>query len=179
MSASDGVWLGDLTWPEAKADPQAPGGPGFSGLALSGGGIRSATFALGLVQALAGAGLLGRFDYLSTVSGGGYTGAALTWLRKNGGGLGGDFPFGHRDLSEQAVWWLGEKALRLFGWRRRPTVSSPRTPSSSLLKLPGTSSSAGSPPETWKGSAWIRAWSMPKSVTALEAASTISGGPAM
>lgn len=50
------------------------------GLALSGGGIRSATFALGLIQSLCRLGVLGRFDYLSTVSGGGYIGACLTSL---------------------------------------------------------------------------------------------------
>ena len=50
------------------------------GLALSGGGIRSATFALGVLQRLAKADLLHRFDYLSTVSGGGYIGGSLTWL---------------------------------------------------------------------------------------------------
>lgn len=47
------------------------------GLALSGGGVRSATFCLGLIRGLAQNGLLPRFDYLSTVSGGGYAGAAL------------------------------------------------------------------------------------------------------
>jgi hypothetical protein len=47
------------------------------GVALSGGGIRSATFSLGLLQAVAKAGLLLRIDYLSTVSGGGYIGAFL------------------------------------------------------------------------------------------------------
>jgi Patatin-like phospholipase len=47
------------------------------GLALSGGGIRSATFSLGLVQALAKLKLLPRVDYLSTVSGGGYFGSFL------------------------------------------------------------------------------------------------------
>jgi hypothetical protein len=52
----------------------------LTGLALSGGGIRSATFALGVLQALARHDLLRRFDYLSTVSGGGYIGASLTWL---------------------------------------------------------------------------------------------------
>lgn len=46
-------------------------------LALSGGGIRSATFSLGLVRGLARTGLLKHFDYLSTVSGGGYVGASL------------------------------------------------------------------------------------------------------
>ena len=45
------------------------------GLALSGGGIRSATFCLGVMQALAAQGLLRRIDFLSTVSGGGYIGA--------------------------------------------------------------------------------------------------------
>jgi hypothetical protein len=44
------------------------------GLAFSGGGIRSATFNLGMLQALAELGLLKIFDYLSTVSGGGYIG---------------------------------------------------------------------------------------------------------
>lgn len=45
-----------------------------TGVAISGGGIRSATFALGVFQAFAKKGHLGRFDYLSTVSGGGYFG---------------------------------------------------------------------------------------------------------
>lgn len=48
------------------------------GLALSGGGIRSATFALGACQALARYGALERVDYLSTVSGGGYFATTLT-----------------------------------------------------------------------------------------------------
>ena len=47
------------------------------GLALSGGGIRSATFCFGLLRALARRELLLRFDLLSTVSGGGYIGATL------------------------------------------------------------------------------------------------------
>lgn len=49
-----------------------------TGLALSGGGIRSATFALGVLQQLSSRGILGDFDYLSTVSGGGYLGAFLS-----------------------------------------------------------------------------------------------------
>lgn len=48
------------------------------GLAISGGGIRSATFALGVLQGMAFTGLLRKFDYLSTVSGGGYIGSWLT-----------------------------------------------------------------------------------------------------
>ncbi len=55
--------------------------PGESlGLAFSGGGIRSATFNLGVIQALAEQKLLQRFDYLSTVSGGGYIGSWLSAL---------------------------------------------------------------------------------------------------
>lgn len=46
------------------------------GLSLSGGGIRSATFNLGVLQALHRHGLLKYVDYLSTVSGGGFIGGA-------------------------------------------------------------------------------------------------------
>lgn len=52
----------------------------LAGLALSGGGIRSATFSLGVIQGLAKHGMLRHVDYLSTVSGGGYTGACLSAL---------------------------------------------------------------------------------------------------
>jgi len=51
-----------------------PGGDTI-GLALSGGGIRSATFSLGVLRELSALGLLTRFDYLSTVSGGTYIGS--------------------------------------------------------------------------------------------------------
>src|SRR5271165_6004278 len=52
------------------------------GLAFSGGGIRSATFNLGILQALAKSELLHKFDYLSTVSGGGYIGGWLmAWMK--------------------------------------------------------------------------------------------------
>lgn len=58
----------------------------LSALCISGGGIRSATFALGAVQGLAEKGLLDQFDYLSTVSGGGYLGGWLTaWVHRAGG----------------------------------------------------------------------------------------------
>lgn len=45
------------------------------GIAMSGGGIRSATINLGFLRTLNKLGILKRADYLSTVSGGGYTGA--------------------------------------------------------------------------------------------------------
>ena len=133
-------------------DPtEAGGAAGFSntsdldlprvGLALSGGGIRSATFALGLMRGLAQnrcsngsvsrgltrGGLLGRMDYLSTVSGGGYVGAmwgrlvatygiqaaqqlmadgaspVLAWLRRNGRYLN---PAGSRDTGTAVATYL-------------------------------------------------------------------------
>lgn len=55
------------------------------GLAFSGGGIRSATFNLGLLQGLTQRGWLSRIDYLSTVSGGGYVGSWLVaWIKRLG-----------------------------------------------------------------------------------------------
>src|SRR6187397_889445 len=54
-------------------------------LCLSGGGIRSATFSLGVLQALARLDWLRNFTYLSTVSGGGYIGSWLSgWIRRSG-----------------------------------------------------------------------------------------------
>ena len=54
------------------------------GLAFSGGGIRSATFNLGILQGLANLKLLHIFDYLSTVSGGGYIGSWLSaWIYRS------------------------------------------------------------------------------------------------
>src|SRR5262249_17367880 len=56
----------------------------LSALALSGGGIRSACVALGVIQQLAEAKWLSEFNYLSTVSGGGYIGSWLSaWLYWN------------------------------------------------------------------------------------------------
>ena len=53
------------------------------GLALSGGGIRSATFNLGVIQGLAKNNYLTQVDYLSSVSGGGYISAWLVaWIKR-------------------------------------------------------------------------------------------------
>src|SRR5262245_37680239 len=75
------------SWRRAASVGRSPSGveTTLSGLALSGGGIRSATFALGVTQAFAAQDLLRRFDYLSTVSGGGYLGSSLTWLARTTG----------------------------------------------------------------------------------------------
>ncbi|MEP7101323.1 MAG: hypothetical protein ABI781_12495, partial [Burkholderiales bacterium] len=85
------------------AEPPGPVPDDSCGIALSGGGIRSATFSLGVMQAIAQApaqvedeptalvpsapagsvfarSFLSRFDYLSTVSGGGYLGSFVASL---------------------------------------------------------------------------------------------------
>jgi hypothetical protein len=49
----------------------------LTGICLSGGGIRSATVALGILQAFARHRLIKHLDYMSSVSGGGYIGSAL------------------------------------------------------------------------------------------------------
>jgi predicted acylesterase/phospholipase RssA len=67
---------------------------GLVGLALSGGGIRSAAFCLGVLQALHKNKVLDRVDYLSTVSGGGYIGCSLTAAQQAGAAQGyPGFPF--------------------------------------------------------------------------------------
>ncbi|MDH4209721.1 MAG: patatin-like phospholipase family protein, partial [Anaerolineae bacterium] len=72
--------------PTTEGEPRERAcGANLVGLAFSGGGIRSATFNLGILQALAQLGLLRRFDYLSTVSGGGYIGSWLAaWMHRDG-----------------------------------------------------------------------------------------------
>lgn len=53
---------------------------GKIGICCSGGGVRSASFTLGALQALQAAGVLGRARYLASVSGGGYTAGAMTMV---------------------------------------------------------------------------------------------------
>jgi hypothetical protein len=71
-----------------------------SALCLSGGGIRSAAFCLGALQALADKQLLGEFNYLSTVSGGGYIGAWLTTIMHGGGHGNGALRAANKALSD-------------------------------------------------------------------------------
>jgi hypothetical protein len=73
-----------------QVDPPLPDGEddvrtSLTGLALSGGGIRSASFNLGLLQAFLRYGLLRHIDYLSTVSGGSYIGSYLSSLLAGSG----------------------------------------------------------------------------------------------
>ncbi len=76
------------------------------GLALSGGGIRSASFSLGVMQAMAHNGWLAHIAYLSTVSGGGYIGSSLTWAvnsdPQNFGLSRETFPFASFPMSSQS-----------------------------------------------------------------------------
>ena len=74
------------------------------GLALSGGGIRSASFAMGVMQGLQDAKVMQHFDYLSTVSGGGYIGSSLSYFlvehaRRNPDSQDFWFPFGRKGQS--------------------------------------------------------------------------------
>lgn len=99
-------------------------------LCLSGGGIRSASFALGAVEALAvnprprkesddqgdkqaaneAKSLLSQFHYLSTVSGGGYIGSWLSaWIKRAGYGAVWSRLVGHRERPEREpseIAWL-------------------------------------------------------------------------
>ena len=77
-------------------------------LAFSGGGIRSAAFALGALQALLDAKCFNRFDFLSTVSGGGYLGTAISWLKRE---TARDASAGDRDARfSQQFGWAGAGA---------------------------------------------------------------------
>jgi hypothetical protein len=72
----------------------------LTGLACSGGGIRSASFCLGVLQGLQSKNVIGQMDYLSTVSGGGYVGTTLTiGMSRSSAASGqdGTFPFGRLD----------------------------------------------------------------------------------
>ena len=84
-----------------------------SALCFSGGGIRSATFGLGVLQGLARTNLLEHFNYLSTVSGGGYIGSWLSaWIKRHPQGIAGvaeelrQQPQTPLDTEPQPVTWL-------------------------------------------------------------------------
>jgi hypothetical protein len=77
-------------------DGTAPTKQHLVGLAFSGGGIRSATFGLGVLETLKELDRLKQVHYLSTVSGGGYIGAWLSANCKR-----------NRGWLEQSADWLG------------------------------------------------------------------------
>jgi hypothetical protein len=74
-------------WGIQGADADVGDKEEYLGLAFSGGGIRSATLNLGILQGLAQFGILPRVDYLSTVSGGGYIGSWLHGVIRRMGGM--------------------------------------------------------------------------------------------
>lgn len=95
---------------EAKIDEAPVRGSNLKGIALSGGGIRSATFSLGVLQALARTDRLRTYDYLSGTSGGAYLAAwllahyttATPWLQR-----------------QKGVTIDGQRALGRSGWEVR------------------------------------------------------------
>ncbi|MDE3819716.1 GMC family oxidoreductase [Sinorhizobium meliloti] len=92
------------------------------GLALSGGGVRAATYCLGVLQALAITKVLPRVDFLSTVSGGGYIGGFLGRLYSR---MSSDTPNKAErieaivtDPGSPEIWWLRRHADYLAGGGR-------------------------------------------------------------
>jgi len=84
----------------ADLDYPLPDANDLVGVSLSGGGIRSAMFNLGFLQALQSAGLMKHVDYLSSVSGGGYTNGYYSTLGHfAGSGTDDDRPADPRPVS--------------------------------------------------------------------------------
>lgn len=115
----------DLLRNERSAIAAARGIPSnepWCGIALSGGGIRSATFCLGALQRLAKAKLLQHFDYMSSVSGGGYMAASMQWIVAHDPkcDTGESFPYGV-SLSERT----SPGAARLDELRSRASYLAP------------------------------------------------------
>ena len=95
------VWLSERR-NHANVDPRQD----EIGLAFSGGGIRSACFHLGFLQALIERKKLDRVDYLSTVSGGGYIGACFQWLKHNANNSDNDTLFNQPVRNSTVLNWL-------------------------------------------------------------------------
>jgi hypothetical protein len=116
---------------------------GQTALCLSGGGIRSASFSLGVLQALARKKLLTEFHYLSTVSGGGYIGGWLTALIN---AHDGDVNLVQDKLGGCAeVKWPGQQ-------NRLPELTALRKFTDFLTPRPGLAST-----DTWAGILlWVR-----------------------
>jgi hypothetical protein len=123
--------------PEEGGTPPAPSVRlGLVGLALSGGGIRSASIGLGVVQELARRNLLKYVDYLSTVSGGGYLGSCLSSLLAGSGASA---------LSPEHF------PLRKEAGQPEPPVLRHLRNGSNYLRLPGVLSAMGLPAIVLRG----------------------------
>jgi len=92
------------------------------GLALSGGGIRSGTYCLGVLQALADLDHLRRVDIVSSVSGGGYVasfvGRLFTRLSDDVPDKAGDVRERLTNLNSPELWWLRRHAQYISGGGR-------------------------------------------------------------
>jgi hypothetical protein len=91
--------------------------PSLFGIALSGGGIRSATFSLGVLQALAARGLFRQAHYLSTVSGGGYMGGcfnAMNATPPEGEQKGMEAVFAHKAYQQESAAFRHLRAYSRF-----------------------------------------------------------------
>ncbi|MBF0179775.1 MAG: patatin-like phospholipase family protein [Magnetococcales bacterium] len=95
-------WPADRELFKLLRQGQVPSPQDRIGLAISGGGIRSATFGLGIVQYLGKLGRYREFDYLSTVSGGGFLGSCLTSWYSATNSANPAFPFVH-DKNEESL----------------------------------------------------------------------------
>ena len=98
---------GEMKW--LGLDDTCPPGA-LTGLALSGGGVRSAIFNLGILQSFHRRGLMKHIHYLSTVSGGGYIGTCYTWLmhtlNRMGDTCGHAAAAGEKPVGARVVDWL-------------------------------------------------------------------------
>lgn len=105
------VRAADLDWIRRRRAHFGGGGNvGITaGLALSGGGARSATVCLGVLQALARRDKLRCFDFISSVSGGGYIAGCMTWLYH----YLAEFPFGTTMMDARG------RGGRVLAWLRR------------------------------------------------------------
>jgi hypothetical protein len=99
-------------------------------LCLSGGGVRSAAFCLGIIRSLAKSKRLMAFDYLSTVSGGGYAGGFLTrWVYEKG--------YAEVEKRLARVDEFSDRSSPLFHLRRYVSYLTPRMGLFSLDSLAG------------------------------------------
>ena len=127
----------------------------LAGIALSGGGIRSATTSLGVLQALKKLGILPVFDYLSTVSGGGFTGSWWSaWTSRNfDPSTTPDekfFPPAERTQPERDAMQEPEEPNRDSSWRALDPVHHLRLFSNYLTPMKGAFSA-----DTWRANAVV------------------------
>ena len=80
----------ERVWPPRPIQDEPVPPHALVGLALSGGGIRSASFSAGAIESLSRHGLLRAFDIVSSVSGGGYAAAWVgAWAYRHADGMKG------------------------------------------------------------------------------------------